>query len=297
MVRSPISRGFRTPDSDSVNVSFVNFRVGEQLVDSSFDEEIHWDYETPLSAEVGVDVDLDRFVSSAGFDITTGLLDERFAAHLQWRSTKTNQQGSGYPSAVQRGSNHLSVDIPSELVGGVLELWVSIYLARDQRSDSQSVTAQIKGARLWESPRFKLPLEGIGSRLTMSTRDFKRDGLKPSDAMWKVEVEKDLHLPVELGLSVFINVGNSDGLLLLEKPASPKAKTLANWLDSEIRACMLLELLLNNDPTMIATASFPEGSLGESMLDLLERCFPNSNILDIPRNPSVLLAATHQFNK
>lgn len=297
MARSPISRGFQVPEPDSVNVSFVNFRVGEQLVDSNFDEDIYWDYETSLSAEVGVDIDLERFVSSAGFDYVTSSFDKRFAAHLQWRSTKTNQQGSGYPVTVQSGQNHLSVEIPSELVGGVLELWVSIFLAQDQDNDEFSVTAQAKGSRLWESSKYKLPLEGIGSRLTMSTRDFKRDGLQPSNAMWKVEVEKDLHLPVELGLSVFINVGNPDGLLLLEKPASPKAKVLANWLDSEIRSCMLIELLLNNDPVAIETTDFSEGSLGEAMLTLVETCFPGSNILDIPRDPSVLLAATHQFNK
>lgn len=295
MARKGVSLGYQVPNADSVAVEDVTFRVGDQTVNSEFAGTVFWDYETPILAEATVKIDLSSFVSSSGFVHQGEAYDERFGIHLWWRSTRTKQQGSGPVQTIKNGSNELSVDIPSVLVGGRLELQIRIFLLESKDPADGFVTAEEKGSRLWESNYFKIPLEGSGSRLTMSTRNFRKSGIDPPTAMWRVEVHKDLLVPVELGLSVFINTDNAASLQMLEKPNSPKSKVYADWLESEIRLAMLIEFLLNQDRKSVDEEEFEEGTLGQAMINLAERCFPRAHILDMPRDPAAILAATHRF--
>jgi len=139
----------------------------------------------------------------------------------------------------------------------------------------------------------RVQLEGAGSRLTISTRQFGSIGTDPTSALWKVSVSNDLHIPAELGISVVLNTDQEAITQLLEKPLSPKSKILADWLESEIRTAMLANFLLVQDRVTLSEEEFSEGSLGEAMLNLAEQVFPNCHILDMPRDPSVIMSASH----
>lgn len=286
-----ISYGYLIPHSESIEVAELTYYIGNQVIEHGSEEVPNWDFETNVRAICRLNVDLDRFCSSSGFPPPpAGQSDRRFSAHLTFHSTKTKQRIAGPRVSLHNGQITLKVESLGELLGGILQTTISIALAQDiLPGESSPVSAKTAGSRLWTSDVYSLALEGVGAQLTITTKDFEALNIEPRKAMWLIKIDRDLNLPIESGLRVYLNSSNSQTLEMLEKPNSPKAKVWNQWLEADIHNQLLLNALFVHGKDELDD-DFDEGSLGEALQNLVRNDFPHYTDQFPTTDPSLLAA-------
>lgn len=284
-----ISLGYLQPSDECIVINEVQYQVGDEIVvNPRRVEEIVWDYETPVMARVKFDVNLRRIIEESGFSYRDENLDI-FKACLRWSSNRTKQKGTGQSLVLRDGENQLEFSVPGERIGGTIHLYLSISLAHSGTPLQGQVVANEVGNRIWERKLPSLPLEGVGSRFSMTAVDFKAEFISPADAMWMIQIENDLFMPAQTGVRVLLNTNHKTTLLHLEKPDT---KLAAMW-ESFMQAEIITQLLLNTDAEDLthwneANEDEKEGTLGESISIIQQAIFPGVILEEIQADiPSV----------
>lgn len=292
-----LSYGYPIPNPDAVTVLDYGFAIGEIAVVESTSQGPAWDYETPISCTVRLEADVRRLLAESGLATESdpaGYVPPRLACSLVWFSTKTKQRGSSTRSDLVDGVNELSLTVPGTLIGGTLTVTVVIALVEAAKFPDDRLAPKTLGSILWTSDEFVLPLEGEGSRFTMTPVNFSRAGIQPKDAMWLVRISDSLDLPVTSSVRVLVNTSNKLTVSMLENPNAPDGEMWQKSLESEVMTLMVLHgvAILAEAP---ADQDFDDGSLGESINALTESLFPGESYADLiaeaPRIASAVKAA------
>ena len=196
------------------------------------------------------------------------------AASLSWLATRTKQRGGSPRVELSPGINELAVTLPGEILGGTLKVNAVIALMESAAFTDDRLAPKALGTVLWTSDEFHLPLEGEGSRFTMTPVNFAQVGIQPKNAMWLVRISDNLEVPVTSGVRVLMNTSNKITVSMLENPASPDAEMWQKSLEAEVMTLMAL-----HGSTVLTDFSgdpdFDAGSLGESLVALIDSLFPH----------------------
>lgn len=285
---SEVSLGYLTPVESVAEIEYIGIKIGQLDLDLSSREQPAWDYESPVQADLVVSIDHEQLLRESGFDSNSS---PELVIHPVWFSTKTKQRGSGPRQVAQDGHNNLRLFVEGTLLGGELQIWAAITLLRSPEWGAQPLAAKTPGTRLWTSDPVKIQLEGNGSRFTTVPVDFKQSGRKPEGAMWRVELGNDLHVPVEAGLRVYVNVSNKVSKRVLNTPGTEEAKYWKFFLQTDVLNQMVLHTCAHIEES--DQTEFDQGSLGESLMNIVNQLFPKESLLDIATDPARISSVVH----
>lgn len=291
VLKRTYSYGFTLPSQDSVEVGDVNFLIGD--LETSLESEEHpaWDYESPVRCTIDLQADYHRILDETGLSdvLSYSSSQEALSVLLVWFSTATKQRGSSRATPLKDGRNVLEFEVEGGLVGGDLEITAVVCLSHSLDVPHDSHYPWRAGTTLWESEKMVLPLEGIGSRFPMLPVDFKKAGRLPSDCLWTVEIDANLHSPVESNVRVLVNIANPLSKRCLENPTTTEAKVWQKYLTSDVLGHLLLAAArcsTNGD----LNAEFHSGDLGETLRTLLDTAFPSHVAEDLLEDTSLVFS-------
>lgn len=245
----------------------------------------HWDPYTDLklAREVEIDVDSIRAACLLGDDAA-------FALTSTWHSSTTRIAGHG--SVVELGSTGgllrvvLNISVPGTSVGGRLNLHTRLILRHHGREPS-AISPTRQGATLW-TDEDRIVLEGGASRFPIAVADFSGSPRYPDTAAWVLEWDTDdFDIPILGGMRLLIN-GNHETLVqALRTGASDARSTAVRSFVIFDAARALITGALNNERFVEDPETFPDGSVGRMLFELVTLCWPG-----VP--PAALLARSEQ---
>lgn len=288
---SGVSYGYTRPSGSGIEIQQFSVFVDDQEYNALSTELPTWDYESTVRIAAEVYVDLKKVTQEAGFDLAAQDSElPEFSILASWSANKTRQRGASPRQTLKQGVNLIAHEIRNDLLGGELHVTLQVDLISSGTPSQGAVVATKQGARLWTSEVLRVRLEGNSAQMTLIPLNFSDSRIEPRNAMWKVEVSRELLRPVQSGLRVYINTNHPMSLRMLEK-TSGKEKTLWNsYLQAEIVAQMLLNSDALTEIEDLADNPLFPGSLGESILNLAQSLFPRTPFEDIPADPPVVFA-------
>lgn len=299
-MKRKLSYGYPLPSEDAAEIDSFTFIVGDIVLGENADDGIAWDYETPITCAVNLNVDLGRVLKESGLrkaDDPWDLSSIELSVALSWASSATKIRGAGAQRTVVDGQNQLEIVLDGPELGGILTVTAVIILAEDVSFNDNRIAPYSAGTILWTSEELQLPLEGGGSRFTTTPVSFKDAGVEPLDAMWLVQISDNLDAPIASGVRVLLNTANRLTQSMLENPNTAEAKLWRQGLETEV-----ITLLIHHAVAAFQQEEFDDtmevGSLGEGIQGLLNSYFPNETpsdlINELPR--IVATARAYIFN-
>ncbi|EMF29182.1 hypothetical protein ACPCIX_13515 [Streptomyces pseudogriseolus] len=235
-----------------------------------------WDYQMDLSLRRTVRVDLERARRQSGLPDDTPLV-----LSAVWTATGSNLSGPAQQipmPAYADGIAEFHFRLRGADLGGLLLLDTALLLA-ERRVDARPSTPRRAGSVLW-SDRQTLRLQGDAPQFPMAVIDFARTSF-PDDAAWHLQISGGLDSATMGSLLLLVNERNSTTANAFQKASKPgpvdRIVLSAVYADA---ARIMVEHALNQDDFTEDT-DFPEGSLGATLLNLVEQLFPGQSITDI----------------
>ncbi|MGW4764106.1 hypothetical protein ACWEPD_20765 [Streptomyces pseudogriseolus] len=235
-----------------------------------------WDYQMDLSLRRTVRVDLARARRQSGLPDDTPLV-----LSAVWTATGSNLSGPAQQipmPAYADGIAEFDFRLRGADLGGLLLLDTALLLA-ERRVDARPSTPRRAGSVLW-SDRQTLRLQGDAPQFPMAVIDFARTSF-PDDAAWHLQISGGLDSATMGSLLLLVNERNSTTANAFQKASKPgpvdRIVLSAVYADA---ARIMVEHALNQDDFTEDT-DFPEGSLGATLLNLVEQLFPGQSITDI----------------
>lgn len=280
-----VSYGYMLPTADSVKVLELKVTIDDEQFSFGSQEPPTWGYESAVSVVALIELDWEEFTRECGFIGFTADEDlPQYSAQINWFATKTKQRGASPREILHDGTNRLSMELESTLLGGELQVSIKIDLAKPGYPLQDAIVATRVGSRLWASETLRLPLEGNAAQMPISPINFKEHGIEPVDAMWKITISPDLRLPVQAGISVLINTSHPMGLRILEKGKGPEKKLWDAYLQTDILVQMLLRAGDIADDKIDETDPLYPGSVAESIQIMVNLLFPTAPVSEIPND-------------
>lgn len=282
-MKRKLSYGYPLPSDDSAEIESFSFAIGEIGVGDHNAQEPAWDYETPVSCSVTLDVDLPRILRESGLQTPNDAWDYEppsLAVALSWSASATKIRGASSQRKLVNGINHLNVVLDGQVLGGVLTVSAVITLFEDAAFTDNRIAPRAQGNILWTSDELQLPLEGGGSRFTMTPVSFKEAGVEPVNAMWLVQLSDHMETPISSGVRVLVNVSNPITKSMLENPNSTEAEAWQRALETEV-----MTLLVHHGVSGIDQSDFDSpmepSSLGEGIHAMMGSFFPGETPSDL----------------
>lgn len=300
-MKRKLSYGYPLPSEEAAEIEDFSFIVGEIVVGEDSNQEPAWDYETPITCTVSLNADLPRILEESGLqdpgEPEDGKLP-RLGVALSWSSSATKLRGASNRKELTDGSNSLDLVVDGQILGGTLSVKAIITLLEDIQFDDDRIAPSSEGTLLWTSDELHLPLEGSGTRFTMTPVSFKEAGVEPTDAMWLVQLADQMETPISSGVRVLVNVANPITKSMLENPNTPEAESWQQVLETEV-----MTLLVHHGVAGLRENDFDTpmeiGSLGEGIQAIMGSFFPNETPADLtnelPRITATMRAAV--FNR
>jgi len=278
-----LSYGYPLPSDDAAQIENFTFAIGDTMIGDENAESVAWDYETPITCTVSLDVDLERILNESGLQTPIDPWDSdavNLAVALSWASSATRIRGAGAQQKLRDGENLLEVTLDGQDLGGTLTVQAVITLAENLTFNDDRLAPTSEGMILWTSDDLQLPLEGGGSRFTMTPVSFKEAGVEPQDAMWLVQLSDSLDIPISSGVRVLVNTSNPITKTMLENPNTSEATFWRKELETEV-----ITLLIHHGVSILQQDEFDSsmepGSLGEGIQGLMNSYFPHETPTDL----------------
>ncbi|MGH3387444.1 MAG: hypothetical protein ACRDOO_01035 [Actinomadura sp.] len=235
-----------------------------------------WDYQMDLRLRRTVHIDLDRARAEAGLPVDTVL---KLAA--VWTATGSNLRGTADRVRIE-GSGPGSVEINARLsgsdLGGILRLDTALVLPEGLAGGRPSI-ARRAGSVLW-SDRRSVRLQGDAPQFPMAVINFANTSF-PSNAAWHLQIGGNLHGATMGSLLLLVNEKNIVTATAFQNAAKPrpidKVILSAAYADA---ARLMIEHALRHDDFGDCT-TFPDDTLGSTLLSLFRQLFPGSSIDDV----------------
>ncbi len=266
---------YRVPTEDVVSADSWRLVVedGEVPLPEAMPD---WDYQLDLSLRRTVRVDLERARRQSGLPD-----DAPLVLSAVWTATGSNLSGPAEQipmSSDATGIAEFDFRLRGADLGGLLLLDTALLLA-ERRVDARPSTPRRAGSVLW-SDRQTLRLQGDAPQFPMAVIDFARTSF-PDDAAWHLQISGGLDSATMGSLLLLVNERNSATAGAFQKASKPgpvdRIVLSAVYADA---ARTMVEHALNQDDFTEDT-DFPEGSLGATLLNLVEQLFPGQSITDI----------------
>lgn len=235
-----------------------------------------WDYQLDLLLRRTVRVDLERARRQSGLPD-----DAPLVLSAVWTATGSNLSGPAEQipmSSDATGIAEFDFRLRGADLGGLLLLDTALLLA-ERRVDARPSTPRRAGSVLW-SDRQTLRLQGDAPQFPMAVIDFARTSF-PDDAAWHLQISGGLDSATMGSLLLLVNERNGATANAFQKASKPgpvdRIVLSAVYADA---ARIMVEHALNQDD-FTGDTDFPEGSLGATLLNLVEQLFPGQSITDI----------------
>lgn len=173
--------------------------VGEELQPLG-DYISDWDQNTILYLESTLTADLDAVSSS------TGLSKSDLAWSIGWRAMDSFLVGPTKVLPVESEAVSLSLEIPPEHTGNVIQIRRGLILMNEQSRAGFPLRAHLPGSVLWRDD-FNIRLSGAGAAFPVEVIDFgKLSGLaRLARNSWYLELPASVDTPTLGGLLLMIN--------------------------------------------------------------------------------------------
>ncbi|MEV5457834.1 hypothetical protein AB0L17_06005 [Streptomyces cellulosae] len=266
---------YRVPTEDVVSAESWRLVVedGEVPLPEAMPD---WDYQLDLHLRRVFRVDLERARRQSGLPD-----DAPLVLSAVWTATGSNLSGPAQQiplPADAAGVVEFDFRLRGADLGGLLLLDTALLLA-ERRVDARPSTPRRAGSVLW-SDRQTLRLQGDAPQFPMAVIDFVRTSF-PDDAAWHLQISGGLDSATMGSLLLLVNERNSATASAFQKASKPgpvdRIVLSAVYADA---ARIMIEHALNQDDFTEDT-DFPEGSLGATLLNLVEQLFPGQSITDI----------------
>ncbi|MER6836824.1 hypothetical protein ABT320_23110 [Streptomyces cellulosae] len=266
---------YRVPTEDVVSAESWRLVVedGEVPLPEAMPD---WDYQLDLHLRRAFRVDLERARRQSGLSD-----DAPLVLSAVWTATGSNLSGPAQQiplPADAAGVVEFDFRLRGADLGGLLLLDTALLLA-ERRVDARPSTPRRAGSVLW-SDRQTLRLQGDAPQFPMAVIDFVRTSF-PDDAAWHLQISGGLDSATMGSLLLLVNERNSATASAFQKASKPgpvdRIVLSAVYADA---ARIMIEHALNQDDFTEDT-DFPEGSLGATLLNLVEQLFPGQSITDI----------------
>lgn len=296
-MKRKLSYGYPIPSENSAEIESFSFAIGDFVVEEHTHQEPAWDYETPVTCSVTLDVDLPRMLRESGLqtpDDTPDYSPPRLAAALIWSSSTTKIRGASSRRQLVDGINQLDVLVDGQVLGGVLTVYAVITLLDDAIFTDNRIAPRSQGNIIWTSDELQLPLEGGGSRFTMTPVAFDKAGIEPLNAMWLVQLSDNFEVPISSGVRVLVNISHPITKSVLENPNNSDGEAWRKALESEVMTLLVHHGVSGLDPADY-DSPMEVGSLGEGIQALMGSFFPREKpsdlINELPRISATIRAA------
>ncbi|WJY50629.1 hypothetical protein QRN89_12885 [Streptomyces chengbuensis] len=236
----------------------------------------NWDYRMNLHVRRVVRVDLDRARSQSSLPPGAAL-----TLAAAWTATGSNLSGPGHHVRLSQEGVHqaeLSVRLPGSDLGGLLLLDTALVLS-ERRADARPSSPRRAGSVLW-SDRESLRLQGDAPQFPMAVIDFSLTSF-PDAAAWHLQISGGMESAAMGALLLLVNVRNTvtAGAFARAAKPTPVDRVVLSAVHADAARVMVEHALANDD--FDEHADFPDGSLGATMLSLIDQLFPAQSITDI----------------
>lgn len=276
---------YRSPSTDVVRADpwVLVTEDGELTLPESLPD---WDYQTDLQLRRSIHIDLDRARSEAGIPSTAAL-----TLAAVWTATGSNLRGPADRIRIE-GSGSGAIEIQTRLhgsdLGGTLVLDTALVLS-DTNAYARPSTPRRAGSVLW-SDRRSLRLQGDAPQFPMAVIDFANTSF-PDNAAWHLQIGGNLHGATMGSLLLLVNEKNTATATAFQNAAKPRPidRVVLSAVYADAARIMIEHALRHDDFTDGVT--FPDDTLGSTLLSLFNRLFPGSSITDVrlrlQRSPSL----------
>lgn len=269
------SLGFRTLSSESIQLIDYEVSIGDEpLLVNATDHLIVWNDSLSVKAKFYLDVELDQALREIGFSNTD---DPSLAGGVSWKSTGSGLHGATPREKLRQGLNEFSLELSGKKLGSDLIFRPYVVLENRILHPSSSVIPTLPGSRLWETS-VRLRLEGDGSQFPTSVVDFKRAGMDPINALWRVKIDPRLDSHFSGAVRLYLNSGHPRTADYLRNPDAPDQRDFSLFLKADV-VFQLISFAMTHEPDDLQTAAEEQGTLAEALLEVHSTYFP-SNPLD-----------------
>lgn len=235
-----------------------------------------WDYQMDLRLRRSVRVDLDRARRGSGLPTGAALM-----VSAVWTATGSNLSGPAqHIPLAEAGTTTVEFDfgLRGADLGGLLLLDTALLLS-ERRSDARPSSPRRAGSVLW-SDREAVRLQGDAPQFPMAVIDFARTSF-PDDAAWHLHISGGLESATMGSLLLLVNERNKTTTDAFQRAARPNPvdRIVLSAVYADAARIMVEHALSQED--FGEDADFPEGSLGATLLSLVDQLFPGQSITDI----------------
>lgn len=291
------SLGFKVPASGEIQITDYDVLIDETSILNSEAPSTSWAVGATVTASFEICLDLPEVLRNCALpDGNSGTAAE-LGAVINWKSTRTRLHGATKPQKLTDGLNQISAAVDGSLLGGDLQLRISVILINNPDSETTELAPTRFGSRLWEQA-VRVQLDGSGSQFPVSAFDFKKVGLNPKTALWQVEISGQLNSHVSSAVRLKLNSGHPRVEAYLNDPGSEENSEFGAFMKSDT-ITQLIVFTLNSDLEQLRLDAEEEGTFAEALLQIHGTHFPTTTLestRDMFLDDPGLISSTIQAN-
>ncbi|MEV5963762.1 hypothetical protein AB0L70_18480 [Kribbella sp. NPDC051952] len=266
---------YRMPSSETVVAGDWVLVMGEEQV-SLPDKLPDWDYQTNLTLRRVIEIDAKSLRVGAGLPPSAPL-----ALAVVWTASGSGLKAPGYRVTLSGQDEEvceIEVGIPGSEVGGRLTLETVAVLDAHNGSPDPAAPGRA-GSVLWRD-RHEIQLQGDAPQFPISVIDFGKTSF-PNDAAWHVQISGNLYSATMGGMILLVNERNSTMVRAFQNAARPRTvdKAVLSAVYCDVARTMAEHGLRSDELT--EGTPYPEGTLGATVISLLDRLFPGISLVEL----------------
>lgn len=237
-----------------------------------------WDYNTDLTIECDVHIDLSALRGQAGLSPDVSL-----SLAVVWESSGSRQRACCFRTPLpddEATDVRVTASLPGEDLGGTLALRMVIVLA-EEIPEPEPFTAHLAGSELW-AMESRVILEDEAPLFPVAMVDFAVTTFPPG-APWSVSVGNNPDSAAMGSLMLYVNESIEAVAHAFTNAGAPSAAdaVLLSAAHADVTR-VLIEHALSIEE-LDASIDYPEGSIGRMLQGVMERVFPDEDYKSVRR--------------